>query len=87
MFDIMSDGQVREWNSVDKVLDRLDLCEDVTLVLRPQDWVGLERLKVLTEKYFPLMWRKGGVVLKEQPTTTDEVILKAIQNVESLEMF
>jgi len=78
---------VREWNSVDKVLDRLNLCEDVTLVLRSQDWVGLERLKVSTEKYFPLMWRKGRVVLKEQPTTTDDAILKAIQNVESLEMF
>jgi len=62
----MSDGQVREWNSVDNILDRFDLCKDVTLMLKPLDWMWQERFKALTEKYFPLMWQKGRVVLDKQ---------------------
>src|SRR6267143_116382 len=38
-FHAANENQVRQWNSVDDVLDRLSLCEDVTLVVRPQSWV------------------------------------------------
>jgi len=78
-FGITSE-KLREWNSVDHVLDQLDLCENVTLVLRPRHWVVLDRFRVLTENYFPLMWKKGRVVLEEQPATMEDVMLKWIQN-------
>jgi hypothetical protein len=54
---------VREWNLVDDVLDRLSLCEDVILVVRPQGYRVDDRFKDLIEKYFPLMWENGRVVL------------------------
>ena len=57
------ESQVREWNSVDNVLDRLSLCEDVTLVVRVQGWM-VDELERLVEKCFPLMWENGRVVLE-----------------------
>lgn len=62
-FHNASENQVREWNSVDNVLDRLSLYEDVTLVLRPQHRITESGFKELVEKYFPLMWENGRVVL------------------------
>ena len=55
---------MRGWNSVDNMLDRLSLCEDVTLVVRPQHSVVEDKFKELIEKYFPLMWENGRVVLE-----------------------
>jgi len=66
-FHTASESQVREWNSADNVLDRLSLCEDVTLVVRPQFWVIDNKFKELIENYFPLMWENGRVVLEGPP--------------------
>ena len=66
-FDNASEDQVYGWNSVDNVLDRLSLCEDVALVLKPQQWIMEDKFKELIEKYFPLMWENGRVVLEEPP--------------------
>lgn len=63
-FHITSESQVRQWNTVDNVLDRLSLCEDVTLVVRPQFWVIDDKFKELVGSYFPLMWENGRVVLE-----------------------
>lgn len=60
----MTEDQVRGWNSADNVLDRLSLCEDVTLVVRRQHRVAEDKFKKLVEKYFPLMWENGRVVLE-----------------------
>ena len=68
-FHTASENQVREWNSVDNILDRLSLCEDVTLVVRPQFWVIDDEFKGLIEKYFPFMWENGRVVFEELPYT------------------
>ena len=64
MFHTASEDQVRGWNSVDNVLDRLSLCEDVTLVIRLQHWVIDDKLRGLVERYFPLMWDNGRIVLE-----------------------
>lgn len=70
-----SEDQLRRWNSVDDVLDRLSLCEDVTLVVRLQEWTIGSRFEDLVEKYFPLMWENGRVVLEGQhPRPEDESI-------------
>ena len=63
---------MRAWNSVDDVLDRLSLYEDVTLVLRPQHRVIESKFKELIEIYFPLMWENGRVVLEGPPAYTDD---------------
>ena len=63
-FNSARESQVREWNSVDNMLDRLSLCEDVTLVVRVQGWTVDEEFRQLIEKYFPLMWESGRVVLE-----------------------
>ena len=49
------------------MLDRLSLCEDVTLVVRPQFRVIDDMFKGLIEKYFPLMWENERVILEGQP--------------------
>jgi hypothetical protein len=49
------------------VLDRLSLYEDVTLVVRLQYWTADDQFKGLVEKYFPLMWEEGRVVIDELP--------------------
>lgn len=59
-----SEDQVRGWNSVDNVLDRLSLGEDVTLVVRRQDWTIDDQFKDLVEQYFPLMWENERVILE-----------------------
>ena len=64
MFHTPNEDRVRGWNSVDNVLDRLSLCEDVTLVIRLQDWVVDDTFKGLVERYFPLMWENGRIVLE-----------------------
>ena len=71
-FDVANESQVRAWNSVDDVLDRLSLYEDVTLVLRPQHWVIEDKFKGLVEIYFPLMWENGRVVLEGPAPYTDD---------------
>ena len=67
LFYKASENQVREWNSVDNVLDRLSLCEDVTLVVKPQLRAIDDEFKELIEKYFPLMWENERVVLEGPP--------------------
>jgi len=57
---------VRGWNAVDNVLDRLSLCEDVMLVVRMEHWVVGEEFDELIERYFPLMWENGRVVLEKR---------------------
>ena len=59
-----SENQVRGWNSVDDVLDRLNPCGDVTLVVRPLQWVVEDKFKDSVAKRFPLMWKSGRVVLE-----------------------
>ena len=61
---------MRGWNSVDDVLDRLSLYEDVTLVVRPQHCTMQDQFTGLIEKYFPLMWENGRVVVDEPPSTS-----------------
>lgn len=74
-FDNASESQVHEWNSVDNVLDRLSLREDVALVLRPVHWAIEDKFKELVEKYFPLMRENGRVVLEEPPSRLDDTLL------------
>ena len=62
-FHTGSEDQVRGWNLVDDVLDRLSLCEDVALVVKPQNLTVDDQFKGLVETYFPLMWENGRVVL------------------------
>ena len=71
-FSNTSENQVREWNSVDNVLDRLSLCEDVTLVVKPQLWAIDDEFKGLIEKYFPLMWENERVVLEGPPPHVED---------------
>ena len=63
----MSDSQVRAWNAVDDVLDRLSLCEDVALTVRVERCVVDDQLRSLIEKKFPLMWENGRVTLEGYP--------------------
>ena len=71
-FHIADESQVRAWNSVDNVLDRLSLCEDVTLVVRAQHWVIEDKFMELIEIYFPLMWENRRVVLEGPPPYMDD---------------
>lgn len=77
-FTTASENQVRGWNSVDNVLDRLSLCEDVTLVVRPRHWTIDDQFKGLIEKYFPLMWENGRVVLGGVPPHLEYRLVSAI---------
>jgi len=70
------ENQLCGWNSVDNMLDRLSLCEDVTLVMRLQYWVTNMEFGELMEKYFPLMWENGRVVLEMPPPYMDNGPLK-----------
>ena len=70
--------QLRGWNSVDNVLDRLSLCEDVALVVKPQQWVEKDKFGEVIEKHFPLMWENGRVVLEIPPPNMKDVALKRI---------
>jgi len=58
---------VRGWNLVDNVLVRLSLREDVTLVVKAKEWVEMDKFGGVIEKYFPLMWERGRVVLEVPP--------------------
>ena len=71
-FHIASESQVRGWNSVDDVLDRLNLFEDVTLAVRPQYWTIDDQFRGLIERYFPLMTENGRVVLDGLPPYPEE---------------
>ena len=62
-----SENQVRWWNSVDSELDRLSLRGDVTLVVRPFQWVREATFRGLMGRCFPSMWKTGKVVLKIPP--------------------
>jgi len=64
-FHTAGESQVHGWNSVDNVLDRFSLCEDVTLVVRPQHLVIEDKFKELIEIYFPLMWENWREVSGE----------------------
>ena len=55
-------ASVRGWNSVDNVLDRLNLREGVTLVVRRR--MREDGFEDMIKTYFPLMWKKGRVVLE-----------------------
>ena len=55
---------MRGWHSVDNVLDRLSLCEDVTLVVRPGAWVEKVRFEKVIDECFPLMRENGRIVLE-----------------------
>jgi len=72
------ENYVREWSAVDNVLDRLSLCEDVTLVVRLDEWVEMDKFGKMVEKYFPLMWENGRVNLEVPPPTMRDVTLKRI---------
>jgi len=78
-FYCLGGDQVRGWNSVDDVLDRLSLCEDVTLVVRPQNWVVEDKLKESIEKYFPLMWENERVALAIPPRNVEDAPGRRIQ--------
>jgi len=67
---------VHGWNSVDNALDRLSLCEDVTLVVKPEEWVDMDKFGELVEIYFPLMWENERVILEAPPPTMRNVSLK-----------
>jgi len=59
-----SKNQAHWWNSVDGMLDRFSLCVDVTLVMRAAQYRAEGgKVEDLAEKYFPLMWKNGKVVL------------------------
>jgi len=71
-FHTTNESQIRWWNSVDNVLDRLSLCEDVTLVVKLQQWVVGGEFEGSVEKCFPLMWENRRVVLETpSPYTKD----------------
>jgi len=58
------ENQARWWNSVDDALDRFSPRVDVTLVMRAAQFrVEGGRVEGLAQKYFPLMWKNGKVVL------------------------
>jgi len=65
-----AENRVGGWNAVDNVLDRLSLCEDVMLVVRPEGWVERDKFEEAVEKYFPLMWENERVVLEVPPPIT-----------------
>ena len=75
-FKAANEDRVRKWNSVDNVLDRLSLCEDVTLVVRPQFWVIDAKFEELIENYFPLMWENGRVVLEGSPPYLEGMLVR-----------
>jgi hypothetical protein len=78
-FQTANENQLRGWNSVDNVLDRLSLCEDVMLVVKPQHWVIEDKFKRLIEKYFPLMWENGRVVLEGPAPYLDNGLIKRVR--------
>jgi len=63
----VSENELSGWNSVDKVLDRLSLCEDVTLVVTTIQWEGGDSFNGLIRVCFPSMWGNGKVMLKMPP--------------------
>ena len=54
--------QLLAWNTIDNVLNQLDLCEDVTLAVRSPDWVTKRQLKETVEDCFPFMCGNGKVL-------------------------
>ena len=66
-----TEDQVRWWNSVDSVLDRLSSREVVTLVVRPLEWVREGMFNDLMRECFPLMWESGKVMVKVPPYESD----------------
>ena len=78
LFRSEGENDVREWNSVDDVLVRLSLREDVILVTKITEWVEEDEFRDVIEKYFPSMWEKGRVVIEVPPPTMRDVALKRI---------
>ena len=72
----MSVDEVRGWNSVDNVLDRHSLHEDVALVVRPQHWVVRDEFKGLVRECFPLMCKNRKVALRVPPPVTEDELLR-----------
>jgi len=64
--------RVHGWNSVDNLLDRLSLHENVTLVVRRPEWVSEDVFRGSVRKCFPLMWKNGRVMLKVSPYLTGQ---------------
>ena len=75
----VTESQVRGWNSVDNMLDRRSLCEDVTLIVRPLHWVVVDLFKGLVGVCFPLMWKNGKVVIKVPPPDTEDEVRRERQ--------
>ena len=72
MFRDATENESCEWNSVDNALDRFNLCEDVTLVVRSLDWVVADhQFKEAVGNHFPLMWETGRVVFEVLPPDTE----------------
>jgi len=76
MFHNVTQNQLREWDSVNNVLERFNLCEGVTLVARSPDWVTEHQLKEVIEDYFPSMWGTERAVPEVLPPDVEYVIPK-----------
>ena len=82
----VTENKLRGWNPVDNVLDRFNLSEDATLVVRSSDWLTERQLKETIESCFTLMREKGRVVLEVLPSCGKHVFpytfprLHAIEN-------
>ena len=71
----MAGNELRAWNSVDNALNRFNLCDGVTLVVKTQDWVGEDQIiRGLVRNYFPSMWDTGRVVFEVLPPDGNYVI-------------
>ena len=66
--------------SVDPVLDRFSLCEDVSLVMRMQGRMEEEESKGLAEKCFPLMWRSVKIVIEVPDRSVEDAIPRRIRH-------
>ena len=61
------EDRVRGWSPFDDVLDRFSPRVGVILVTRPMVWLGCYEFEDSVEKYLPLAWKNGKVVLEPPP--------------------
>lgn len=66
-FYITDEDEVRGWSPFDDVLDRFSPRVGVILVTRPMVWLGCYEFEDSVEKYLPLAWKNGKVVLEPPP--------------------
>ena len=69
-----NEGLVRGWGSIDNVLDQFNLCEDASLVAGSLFWLD-DGFRDLVERHFPLMWKRGRVVLEVPPLNAEDDLL------------